>query len=388
MRETIESNIPWIGHIPKEWKISKYKYFSTSRMGETILSGDTSESGIPIYSATQDDGVFGYIQNPKLILNKGDFVIPARGNSIGFVKIVESETATCTQTTICSKNIKNISSKFLFYCCKGFKNIWFKYEGSAIPQITVNQIENNILPLPPKKEQNAIVKYLDEKCTKIDEAISRNNQIIEKLEEYRKAVITQAVTKGLNPDVEMKDSGYEYVGYIPASWNTKRIKFLATINNGKEVKTEEGTIPVYGSGGVFKYTDKPLYCGESILMGRKGTIDKPLLVDGEFWTVDTMFYMSNFRNINIKYLYYCCKEVINYEYYMSGSVLPSMTQTDIGNISLPYPSLKEQGQIVSYLDKRCLQIDESIQKQKDIVSKLEEYKKSLIYNAVTGKIEV
>ena len=92
-REYKDSGIEWIGKIPKEWKIAKYKFFANSRMGETILSEDTSDEGIPIYSATQDSKIFGYINNPKLLLKKGDFVIPARGNSIGCTSIVKEEIA-------------------------------------------------------------------------------------------------------------------------------------------------------------------------------------------------------------------------------------------------------------------------------------------------------
>ena len=112
-REMKDSGIAWIGEIPKGWKVSRYKYFATSRMGETILSEDTREEGIPIYSATQDDKIFGYVEKSNIILTKGDFVIPARGNSIGCISIVKEDIATCTQTTICSRNIRNINSLFL-----------------------------------------------------------------------------------------------------------------------------------------------------------------------------------------------------------------------------------------------------------------------------------
>ena len=99
-----DSGIEWIGEIPEDWKISKYKYYSDNRMGETILVEDTNtEEGVPIYSATQDDKILGYVNNPSLVLHKGDFVIPARGNSIGCVSVVKEDIATCTQTMRMSK---------------------------------------------------------------------------------------------------------------------------------------------------------------------------------------------------------------------------------------------------------------------------------------------
>ena len=157
-----DSGIEWIGEIPKDWSISKYKYYSDNRMGETILVEDTNiEEGVPIYSATQDDKILGYVKNPSLVLHKGDFVIPARGNSIGCVSVVKEDVATCTQTTICSRNIKNINKDFLFYCSLGLHSEWFKYEGSAIPQVTVNQIKNNLVPIPSMPEQQKIADFLD-----------------------------------------------------------------------------------------------------------------------------------------------------------------------------------------------------------------------------------
>ena len=109
-RQMKDSGVEWIGEIPEEWKCTKYKYFTTNRMGETILAEQTVEEGIPIYSATQEDKVFGYAESPNLVLRKGDFVIPARGNSIGCITIIKDDLATCTQTTICSRNIRNINS--------------------------------------------------------------------------------------------------------------------------------------------------------------------------------------------------------------------------------------------------------------------------------------
>lgn len=113
VRSMKDSGIEWIGEIPLNWNVTKYKFFSHNRMGETILASDTVDEGIPIYSATQEDKVFGYVKQANVILHKNDFVIPARGNSIGCVTIVKDEVATCTQTTICSTSIHNIENKYI-----------------------------------------------------------------------------------------------------------------------------------------------------------------------------------------------------------------------------------------------------------------------------------
>ena len=149
----------------------------------------------------------------------------------------------------------------------------------------------------------------------------------------------------------MKDSGVEWIGEIPENWSTCRIKNVATISNGKEIEVDGGNIPVYGSGGIFKYTDKPLFSGISLLLGRKGTIDKPMLVSGDFWTVDTMFYTSSIRQIVPKYLFYCAKSLICFDFFKSGSVLPSMTQTELNDVYITYPKTCIQTEIADYLEK-------------------------------------
>lgn len=221
-----DSGIAWIGNIPSEWEVCRYKVFTTNRMGETILASETSESGIPIYSATQDNTIFGHIKSPKVLLHKGDIVIPARGNSIGFAKLVKEDVATCSQTTICSTNIFGINNKFLYHCIYGLKDFWFRYDGSAIPQITVDQVKNNKVPVPSAQEQEAIAFYLDQKCSEIGSLISLQEEMISELQTYKQSVITEAVTKGLDSNVPMKDSGVEWIGMIPEEWS---IDFLSKI---------------------------------------------------------------------------------------------------------------------------------------------------------------
>lgn len=182
---------------------------------------------------------------------------------------------------------------------------------------------------------------------------------------------------------KMKESGIEWIGKIPSNWKVRKFKTLAKLCNGKEILSDGGDIPVYGSGGIFKWTSTYLHKGESLLMGRKGTIDNPMLVNGEFWTVDTMFYTSKFFDTIGKFLFYSCKGIINYDYYKSGSVLPSMTQTEVNNILLPIPPLSEQQAIADYLDCKCGQVDALVKNVREQIEQLKAYKQSLISEVVT-----
>lgn len=161
-----------------------------------------------------------------------------------------------------------------------------------------------------------------------------------------------------------KDSGVEWLGEIPEHWDVKKLKYSAKIQGGKdqkEVLDDNGKYPVYGSGGVFGYANQYLYDGESALLGRKGTVDKPLYIHGKFWTVDTMYY-TNLEKITAPKWFYYSTTTIHFSYYQYGSAVPSMTQEDLHNIYFATPSKTEQNDIANYLDDKTQKIDTLISK--------------------------
>lgn len=181
-----------------------------------------------------------------------------------------------------------------------------------------------------------------------------------------------------------KDSGIPWLGEVPAHWEVKRLKFLAKIQNGadyKHVETNEG-YPVIGSGGQFAYACDYLYKGKSVLLGRKGTIDKPLYVDDAFWTVDTMYYTEIFKNTYPKFFYYLVLTV-DFKKYSTQTALPSMTQTVLNNLIFAVPAYKEQTAIADYLDNKLGEIDALISKQETLLEKLAEQRTTIITHAVT-----
>lgn len=182
-----------------------------------------------------------------------------------------------------------------------------------------------------------------------------------------------------------KDSGVEWIGEVPSHWEIVPFKRAITINNGcdyKHVQVEENGYPVIGSGGQFAWANQYMYDGEAVLLGRKGTIDKPMYYNGKFWTVDTMFYGIPKKNANCKYLYYQAKN-IPFERYATATALPSMTQTDLNNNIICLPPLAEQQVIATYLDKKCSEIDNVISAQQKRIALLQELKQSVITHAVT-----
>lgn len=176
---------------------------------------------------------------------------------------------------------------------------------------------------------------------------------------------------------------------FPTSWTIKRFKYCAQICNGGEysdIEVEEGGYPVIGSGGEFARASKFSYCGKSVLLGRKGTVDKPLFVDGAFWCVDTMFYTKIKDFMYEKYLYYCAL-CFPFDYYVTSTALPSMTQRDLGSQEIAVPPKKEQKAIADFLDKECAQIDSIAADLEKQIALLQQYKKSLITETVTKGLD-
>jgi|LSQX01.1.fsa_nt_gb type I restriction enzyme S subunit len=182
-----------------------------------------------------------------------------------------------------------------------------------------------------------------------------------------------------------KNSGVERIGEIPAGWNVKRLKHFAKICNGKdqkEVLIDEGGYPVFGTGGEFGRASTFLYDKPSVLLGRKGTIDKPFYIEEPFWTVDTLFYTQIKESTNPKYFFYLCK-TIPFDFYQESSAVPSMTQENLNEILFSSPSLSEQAAIAAYLDHKAAQIDALIEKKELLIEKLKVQRQAIINEAVT-----
>ena len=186
-----------------------------------------------------------------------------------------------------------------------------------------------------------------------------------------------------------KDSGVESIGEIPFGWQTKRLKRFAKIYNGKDQKdviVSKNGFPILGTGGEFGRASKFLYDKPSVLLGRKGTIDKPIYINEPFWTVDTLYYTEILPQTNPKYFFFLCK-TIAFDKYKTGSAVPSMTQEDLNEIVFPAPSIQEQTHIAKYLDCKTQQIDGLIAKKKQLIAILKEERTAIINQAVTKGLD-
>lgn len=186
-----------------------------------------------------------------------------------------------------------------------------------------------------------------------------------------------------------KDSGIEWIGEIPENWEVKRLKRFAKICNGQDHKSVydlSGDYPILGSGGEFGRANQYLHKGPSVLLGRKGTIDKPQYVDFPFWSVDTAYYTDIFPKTDPRFFYYLCTN-IQFDLYKYGSAVPSMNQDTLSQIEFPSPSYDEQSIIATYLDRKTAEIDHIIANKQKLIALYEEEKQAIINQAVTKGLD-
>lgn len=382
MREMKDSGIEWIGEIPKDWKITRVGNHFYFYSGDSLTSEDLNDDGIyPVYGA---NGIRGFYNKKNLT---GSHIILGRvGALCGNVHLVDSELWVTEHALVSVPFTEYTINEFYKYM---FETMNFRQysKASAQPVLSAEVLRQLKMPIPKVGEQKRIADYLDEKCTKIEAIIEKQQKIIEKIKEYKLSVITEAVTKGLNPNVEMKDSGVEWIGEIPAHWSLVKAKYYVDITNGSDPK-EEGDIPVYGSGEKSFKTCGEYKEGPCVLIGRKGaTLNIPHYIMGKYWNVDTAFDVKTKKGMLLKYYFYLAN-CFDYNRFISQTTLPGMTQTNYNNMLLPVPSIDEQEDIVRYVDEKVKKIDCVLDNCLKLVDNNANYKRSLIYEVVTGKREV
>ena len=400
VREYKDSGITWIGSIPKEWKTERIKALFSERnerdcQGKTLLSVSQYFGIRPKSETDLADSHIAESYDDYKEVRKGDFVMNIMLAWNGSYAVSDYDGIVSPAYCV---------FKFRKDCCKKYFHYLLRTDGypSAFKTMSRGVIDSRLrlypeqfytfpVIIPSVDEQQRIADYLDIKCAEIDGLIELQEQMIAQLTDYKQSVITEAVTKGINPDAQLVPSGIDRIGDVPEEWKVCQLKRFLLFQNGqdyKEIEVKEGDgFPVYGSGGIFTYAERYMYDGESVLFGRKGTVNRPLYVNCKFWTVDTMYYTIPKKDVNCKFMYYVAT-TLPFDKYSTSTALPSMTQTILGNLKVAIPAKDEQSVIVEYLDKKCGEIDNLIAVKQQKIETLKEYKKSIIFECVTGKKEI
>ena len=382
-RKMKDSGIEWIGEIPEGWEVAPVKRLCTMQAGKNLTSEQIAPEGIyPVYGG---NGIRGFFSDYNC---DGQFLTVGRQGALcGNVHKINGK-VWATEHAVITTPSSYTTLDFLYYLLIGMDLNQYVSSTAAQPGLAVGTLLNLKTCYPCSTlEQTQISNYLNAKCSEIDVMLTKTRASIEEYKNLKQTVITQAVTKGVRGEREMKDSGVEWIGEIPAAWDVAKAKYCVTITHGSDPKTE-GSIPVYGSGAESFKTCGEYKEGPTVLIGRKGaTLHIPHYIEGKYWNVDTAFDVKAKNNFSLPYYYYLATS-FDYKFYIAQTTLPGMTQSNYYNMFLPFPTFPEQEEIVNYLDAKCAEIDKLIAKKEQLVKELESYKKSLIYEVVTGKREV
>ena len=406
-RKMKDSGIEWIGEIPEGWETQKLKYYATVTSGEILSKDEYVFSGdIPIIGSNGKIGTT-YKSN-----NHSEVITTGRVGTIGTAQIVQD--AWITDNALIIKS-HSISRPFLTYVIPNF-DFKFMLSGTAQPLITATKLKNQYIPVPSSEVQDKLVQYLNTQIFNLSHLISQVCSSIELYKKLKQAVITQAVTKGVRGEREMKDSGIEWIGEIPKEWAVQKIKSISSrINVGVVIRPSEyfdenGTVPFLRGINVKEYvisSDSMVYINESsnrllsksqvhtddILIVRDGSIGTSCVVPAEYdgANVVSMVIVTPSISCDSRFICYSLNSDVGKTQFTLTKIGSALTHTSVSAVSdiiVAVPSCAEQKEIADYLDAKCAEIDKLIAKKEQLVKELESYKKSLIYEVVTGKREV
>ena len=438
MRKMKDSGVEWIGEIPVDWKLSKIKHHFS------ISSGTTPKSDEPEYwdgdivwitpADFKTDDVYvsdghrnlsqeGYRVSSLQLVPAGSIIFSKRA-PIG--QVVINAIDLCTNQG-CLAAVLNDDSDVRFYryvMSIATEEFELAGSGTTFKEISATSFGNIHLPLASEQEQKQIVDYLDVKCSKIDEIIEKQQAIIEKLKEYKLSTITEVVTSGLNQKREMKDSHVLSIGRIPTNWDATKLKYLfgngddglkiGPFGSAMKGKTlESGLYKIYNQAHLINndFSLNRHYVSEDtfndlkayevkpgdVLFSMMGTIGKCQIMPKGYpkGIMDSHLLKArlNEKVIPEFFIYAYDKDFSNQViqqllYTSNGTIMNGLNSTILKNVYIALPPLEEQEEIVEFLNKFTKNIDYRISAKAKIVEKLQEYKKSLIYEVVTGKKEV
>ena len=401
-----ESGVEWIGEIPAHWEIGKIKHIatfvsqkSTPETNAIKISPENveSETGkvLDFYSSYDSVGVK---------FQAGDVLFNKLRVYLSKVVFTEYSGYSLGEMIVIKPSLQD-SGKYLFYLmlsCRFIEYCNSISEGVKMPRTDVDDILNAQIPLALYEEQTQIVNFLDRKTGQIDELIHLKERRIELLHEQRTVLINQAVTKGLDPNVEMKPSGVEWIGEIPERWEIGRIKHIATFVSEKSipetdtikispenVESETGKILDFHSS--YDSVGVKFQAGDVLFNKLRVYLSKVVFAKYGGCSLGEMIVIRPFLQRMGKYLFYLMLSSRFIEYCNAisyGVKMPRTSVDDILDAQIPMTSDQEQAQITNFLDRKTQQIDDLISEEQRKIELLKEYRQSLISEAVTGKIDV
>lgn len=417
-----DSGSVWVGDIPSEWNIGNFRYFGEFTKGKLPSTTNTEGKGLPIIGASEMLGkecrTFSEDANVPQCSND-DILILWDGANAGIISSHHKGIVSSTAVKYHCSN-SDVNKNFLYYFLKSVEpNFKEKVNGTTIPHMNMKYINEIPLLMPPLSVQQSISSFLDTKCGEIDSLISIQEEMISELLAYKQSVITEAVTKGLEKKAKMKNSGVEWIGDIPEEWEVQKLRTLGWCQNGisksGDYFGEDYEYPFVSYPDAYKNFEVPYPKGRanSTLEDRQrySLVKGDVLFTRTSETIEEIGFASTctetipnavfsgflirFRPTSSKIYYgyskYFFRSVIHRAFFVKEMNLvtrASLSQDLLKNLPVVLPKIEEQQAIATYLDKKTSQIDLLIALKQSKIESLKEYKKSIIYEYVTGKKRV
>lgn len=401
-----DRGVEWIGEMPESWKLRRLRYLCDISTGNLDTQDNNPEGAYPFYVRSP------IIERCNSYTFDGDAILMA-GDGVGAGKVFHlvSGKYGCHQRVYSMQNIRDIDRCFLFYYLQNtfYVAIDTANSKSTVDSVRLPMLQDFSVPVPCKCEQEKISSFLQEESEEINAVLEKTRSSIEEYKKLKQALITQAVTKGIRPNREMKDSGTEWIGEIPSEWGLRRLNWcLHEINVKNDPIQTTRVLSLTNKLGVVPYEEKgnqgnkakenfaeyKLAYENTLIVNSMNVIIGSVGISNYFGCVSPVYYVfketviSDLRFIN--YIFNTPgfqKELRKYAYGIMEIRL-RISSSDLFKRLIPLPNLDEQQEIASYLDDKCTEIDTLIAKKEQFLLELENYKKTLIYEYVTGKKEV
>ena len=410
MREMKNSGVEWIGYIPKNWSITKIKYFYDCYDGRRVPvdAARRSRGPYPYWGAGSiTDYVDQYLFDEELVL-LGEDGAPFFDYTRPVAFLINEKIWVNNHIHVLKPKV-SVNSRFFVHW---LNNVDYRsyINGSILNKLTQSNMDNIAFAAPPLEEQRIIADFLDTECARIDAVIEQTRASIEEYKKLKQSVITQAVTKGILPNRPMKDSGIEWIGEIPENWQVRRIKTLFQLRDEKNYLPleEVNLISLYTDKGVVQHCDLEQTTGNkaSTADGYKKVYENDIVVNiilcwmgaigrSAYTGVTSPAYDIYIPSDDIEcrfYHHYFRTKGFSGDCYKRGKGIMAMrwrTYSDqFRDIPVVMPPKEEQQEILTYLDAKTVEIEKLIAKKEEFLAEMESYKKSVIFEYVTGKKEV
>ena len=381
-----ESGVPWLGELPEHWVVVRLKQFMDIQNGSDHKHLEQAY-GYPVFGS---GGIFAYASD---FLYDGESVLLGRKGTINKPLYVTGRFWT-VDTMYWTKISPKVSGRFTYYLAL---TIPFNYysTNTALPSMTKENLNSHVVTRPTLQEQITITSFLDHQTAKIDALIEKKKQLMELLKEKRMALISRAVTRGLDSNVKMKDSGVEWLGEVPVHWNVLRTKFICSIDTGSrntEDSRDEGEYPFFVRSDNIERINTWSFDGEAVLTSGDGAGVGKVFHHyvGRMEIHQRVYLYYAFKNILARFFYHFLKSNL-YKVVLDGaakSTVDSLRRPILQNFWVTVPPESDQLTIVKFVDEQNDRISNAIEKVQAGLIHLQEYRTALISAAVTGKIDV